>query len=61
MDQRTPLIVAGIVFALVAFVHLLRLIIQFELRVGGKIIPLWANWVGLFIAAGLSWWMFAAA
>ena len=61
MDQHTPLIVAGFVFALVAFVHLLRLIIQFELKVGGKKIPLWANWLGLFIAAGLSWWMFAAA
>lgn len=58
MDQHCALLVAGIVFALVALLHISRLVYKFELRVAGKSIPLWANWVGLIIAGSLSLWMF---
>lgn len=60
MDQSCALFTAGIVFALVAIIHILRLILKFEVKVAGKIIPLWANWIGFAIAAGLSVWMFMA-
>ena len=60
MDKDTALMVAGVVFALVAFVHILRLTFKFELKIAGKKIPLWANWVGLAVAGGLSVWMFSA-
>jgi len=60
MDQSCALFVAGIVFAIVAVIHILRLTIKFEVRVAGKVIPLWANWIGLVIAGGLSIWMFLA-
>lgn len=60
MDQSTALLVAGIVFAIVAVIHILRLTFKFEVRVGGRLIPLWMNWVGLVIAGILSIWMFLA-
>ena len=50
--------VAAAVFALVAVGHLLRLLIRFELAFGGRIIPLWANALGLLVAGGLAIWLF---
>lgn len=61
MDQSTALIVAGLVFACVAVLHVLRLAYKFEIIIANKRIPLWANWVGLVIAATLSAWMFLAS
>ena len=60
MDQSCALFVAGIVFAIVAIIHIVRIATKFELKVGGKVIPLWANWLGLAVAGGLSIWMFMA-
>ncbi|HTM64318.1 MAG TPA: hypothetical protein VL360_07430 [Gammaproteobacteria bacterium] len=59
MNQGTALFVAGIVFAIVAIIHLLRLVTKFDIIIAGKHIPLWVNVVGLIVAGGLSWWMFA--
>ena len=58
MDATPALITAGIVFGLVAVVHLLRLVYKFEVVIAGKSIPLWANVVGFLIAGSLSIWMF---
>lgn len=60
MDQSCALFTAGIVFAIVAIIHILRLVYKFEVKIAGKIIPLWANWIGLVIAGALSVWMFTA-
>lgn len=58
---KKPLIVGGIVFLLVALVHLARIVCGFEVALNGKIIPLWVNGVGFVIAGGLSFWMLKAA
>lgn len=60
MDQNYALFTAGIVFGLVALIHVLRLIYKFDLIIAGIKIPLWANMIGLVIAGGLSLWMFMA-
>jgi len=60
MDQSQALLVAGIVFGFIALIHLLRLIYKFDVIIAGKKIPLWANWIGLVIAGGLSVWMLMA-
>jgi len=52
------LLIAGIVFTLVTLLNLSRLIFKFELRVGGKLIPLWANAMGFIVALCLAIWMF---
>lgn len=58
--NKTPLTVAGVVFGLVALVHLSRLIFHFPLIIG-MMVPYWANGIGVIIAAGLSFWMFYSA
>ena len=46
---KAPLTVAGIIFAIVAFVHLYRLYDNFLLIVGTTVVPLWVNIVGLIV------------
>ena len=57
-DKNIGLRVAGAVFALVAAIHLLRLVVGFHVAVGRFPIPLWVNGVGLVVAGGLAAWMF---
>ena len=45
---------AVIIFALVALVHLFRLIWGFEVVVGGTMLPQWVSLPGLIIPAGLA-------
>lgn len=59
--HKSPLVVAGIVFGLVALIHLARLYFQFPLIVGSVSVPLWANGVGFIVAVALSYWMFSSA
>lgn len=50
--------VIGCIFAVVAFMHLVRLIYKTEVMIGGKKLPLWVSIFGVIIPALLSVWMF---
>lgn len=58
---KSPLYVAGVVFALVALLHLYRLYDHFNVVVGTTEIPYWANGVGFIVAGLLSYYMFSSA
>lgn len=60
MNKNFALTVAGIVFTIVAIVHLLRLLFSWEILIGGYVIPMWFSILGLIIAAILAIWMFIA-
>jgi len=52
-------LVAVLVFAIVALVHLLRLGFDWEATLNGVAVPMWASVLGIVIAAGLAaglWW-----
>jgi len=61
MNQRIPLIVAGLIFLLVALLHLARLVNQWIIVVDGKIVPISLSVMGLVISGILALWMFLAA
>jgi len=61
MNKNIALNVAGVIFSIVALIHLLRLIFRFEVILEGKPVPLWANGIALIVAGALAAWMFAAA
>jgi len=46
--------VAAVLFALMAFMHLLRLLLGWEVTVNGMVIPKWASGLGLVITASLA-------
>lgn len=52
--MRPFTVVAAIIFAIVALVHLLRLIFGWEVTVNGAAMPMWASVAGIVIAAGLA-------
>lgn len=45
---------AVVVFTLVASMHVLRILMGWEVRIGGAVIPMWASYVGLVIAGCLA-------
>jgi hypothetical protein len=54
MDQKTFALVAGVIFALVALLHVLRLFMGWPAMIGSWSVPMWLSWVGLVVAGGMS-------
>jgi len=60
MNNRRPLIVAGLIFLVMAIVHLVRYFYPFSLVIAGyNIPPLWSL-IGGVVLIILSGWMFFA-
>jgi hypothetical protein len=46
---------AGVVFALVAILQLVRALAGWPVQIGTTAIPVWASWLAFVIAAWLAW------
>ncbi len=55
MSQKTFSLTAGVVFALIALLHILRLVSASELIVLGRTIPMLASWVAMVVAGYLAY------
>ena len=56
MDRSRPFTwIASAIFAIMALIHIYRLIRPFELVIGSCHVPPWVSAVAAVIAAGLSW------
>ena len=47
--------IASAIFALMALVHVYRLLTHFQLIIGSPTIPMWVSYAGVIIPALLSW------
>jgi hypothetical protein len=56
MTERTFATVAAVIFALVALLHLLRLVMGWSVIIDSWTAPMWVSWVGLVVAGGLSYY-----
>jgi hypothetical protein len=54
MDQKAFSIAAGVVFAVVALFHLVRIYMGWSVIIGDWSVPMWMSWIGLVIAGGLA-------
>jgi hypothetical protein len=54
MEAKTFCLVAGVIFAVVALFHLVRIVMDWSVIIGNWSIPMWVSWVALIVAAGLS-------
>jgi hypothetical protein len=54
MDQKTFSLVAGLIFAVVALFHLVRVFEEWTLIVGDWSVPKWVSWVALVVAGALA-------
>ena len=50
--------IAGLIFAVVAILHLCRILIGFSVVFGSVSIPIWASWIGVIVASCLSYLFF---
>lgn len=56
LDKNTALQVSSGIFAVVALLHLWRIATSTPAIFGATIVPMWASWIAVAVAAGLSWW-----
>jgi hypothetical protein len=59
MNKKTYFFISGLVFAIVAAVHLLRIINQFQIVIGTWSAPMSVSWIGIIIPGLLSYCGFA--
>lgn len=55
------LIVAGLIFLVISLMHLSRLVLKVEVRVGSFVVPLWWSILAILGPLGLALWMFSSA
>ena len=60
MNVRNYVIVSSVLFALVAVVHLVRIVGQWAIVIDGWAVPMWVSFVGLAITGLLSFLGFRA-
>ena len=58
MGTKEYCLVSGVLFTLVAFAHLLRIVYGISIVVDDVAVPMLASWIGLFIPAVLAVWAF---
>jgi hypothetical protein len=58
MSQKTFVGVAGVVFLLVALLHLLRLLLGWDAVIGGWSVPHWVSWAALAVSGYLAYTAF---
>lgn len=61
MDQKTFSVTAGVIFALVALAHLVRIYLGWPIVIGSWSIPMWVSWAGLVVAGGLAYFGLSTA
>ena len=54
MDAKTFSLVAGVIFAVVAVFHLVRIFLEWTVIIGDWSIPMWVSWISLVVAGGLA-------
>ena len=56
MTEKTFATIAAVIFALVALLHLVRLVMGWSIVIDSWTVPMWVSWVGLVVAGGLSYY-----
>lgn len=59
--MRAYILISGAVFGVVAFVHVLRLLLDWPVQVAAWMVPTWLSWIAIFAAGMLCAWAFRLA
>jgi hypothetical protein len=59
--MRSYLRLTGVLFALVALGHTLRLVFDWKIVLSGWTVPMWLSWLAVVLAGSLSLWAFSLA
>ena len=61
MTIRTYCMLAAAIFALIALLQLIRIMMGWSVTLNGVDVPFWASWIAVIVAAALSFVGFRAA
>ena len=56
--MRTYIQITGVVFAIVALAHVVRLVLDWPVQMAGWVVPIWISWIGILVAGALCVWAF---
>ena len=56
VNARTYVVISGVIFGLVAVIHLLRAVNGWTFELGPVSVPVGASWVGFVVIAALCAW-----
>ncbi len=59
--QKIALKTAGIIFLVIAILHVVRIFLQLDIFVSETEIPFAVSWIGSVVSAGLGLWMLLAS
>ena len=54
MRQKTFSLVVGLIFLLIAVMHVLRLALKWDVVLNDRSVPMWVSWLALVIAGFLA-------
>lgn len=57
-SEKKLLFIVGVLFLIVAAIHLLRIALNLDLMLGDASVPMWVSWLGVLIPAYLSYCSF---
>jgi hypothetical protein len=55
MNLKNFTLLAGVIFAIVALAHLLRVFMGWSIVIDNWTVPMWLSWIALVFAGGLSY------
>ncbi|HUY69805.1 MAG TPA: hypothetical protein VMU70_02225 [Candidatus Tyrphobacter sp.] len=55
MNKRFYFCFSATIFLFVSLAHLLRIVYDWSLQIGGLTIPMWVSWIAFVVAGYLSW------
>lgn len=61
MNKKTFLTVVGVIFSVIAILHLLRAVLGWNAVIGTFSVPMWLSWVAVVVAAFLAYSAFKLA
>ena len=61
MERSGYRTISGVVFGLIALLHLIRAALQVPAQVGSTSIPVWVSWAAVAVAGTLCVWAFRSS
>jgi len=61
MNRNAYFFLTAIIFSVVGFVHLVRIVLEWDAAIGGWSVPMWVSWLALVVSAALAYFGFGHA
>ena len=58
MNRRRYFLVTAVIFSVVALVHLVRIVFEWEAAIGGWSVPMWVSWLALVVSPVFAYYGF---